>query len=104
VILKASGSHLYPGVCAVVEDGQSTAMAALVSGLCMIEFSGCSIAFGKLTNCQESQAVLAVDAYQTARGTAIPAKSWRLSLTTAMEGGRACRITGRAAEGRAGPG
>jgi len=30
VILKASGSHLYPGARAILEDGQSTAGAALV--------------------------------------------------------------------------
>jgi hypothetical protein len=104
LILKARGSHLYPGARAVLEDGQSTAGPALVSCHCLIEFADGSVAFGTLTNDKEGFAVLAVDAYQTARGTAILAKGWRLSLAQAMEGGRACRIEGRIVDDSAGPG
>ncbi len=104
LILKAPGSHLYPGARAFLEGGQIAGAAVLVSSLCLIEFSDGSNAFGRLTPGEAGQALLAVAAYQTVRATAIPAKRWQLALGAAMEGRRACRVTGRAADDWTGPG
>lgn len=70
IILRATGSHLYPGARGTVSrDGP---------GACLIEFADGSAAVGTLGADASGGRVLDVAGYRTARGTDVPPRRWRL--------------------------
>jgi hypothetical protein len=71
VVLKAGGSHLYPGA-------RGTLQGAETEGPCLVEFVDGSVAFGNLSG--GAGTILVLDPYVTARGTEIPAKRWAVAL------------------------
>lgn len=74
-------SHAYPG-CAVLVD------AAGQEGAAHIAFSDGAVAAGFYESREDGDLRLAVEAYRTGRGTAIPAKTWLLRA----EGGNRWKV------------
>ncbi|HYD67314.1 hypothetical protein [Azospirillum sp.] len=76
--LDAAGTHLYPGARGTVRDGlPPEAVGAPLP--CMVVFTDGAFALGTLAWRGDGWE-LAAGAYATARGTAIPAKRWRIGF------------------------
>jgi len=89
-VLRARGSHLYPGARAMLEGGVPEA-----AGPCLVEFADASAAAGEIAPEGDGRLRLATAPYRTAAGTAIPEKRWLLEPGGAGE----WRVAG-AASGR----
>lgn len=76
--LRAQGSHLHPGARGTVDGNWSGRPAAKQV---VIEFADGSVALGQMSPEAGGQQVLDVDPYATARGTAIAAKRWTVTVT-----------------------
>ena len=84
LVLRATGSHLYPGARGSVSGA---APAGRVS--CLVEFADGSAAIATLAP-EGDGLVLETEPYTTARGTCIQAKRWRVAL-----GPEGFRVLGR---------
>lgn len=87
LVLRATGSHLYPGARGHIEGPMP---AALAPRPCLVEFADGAAAHATL-RLRQGEALLATEPYTTARGTRIPAKRWAIAL-----GARGFRVLGRA--------
>ncbi|MCW0001055.1 hypothetical protein OE766_22755 [Pararhizobium sp. YC-54] len=83
-MIKIMNSHAYPGCPAVTN-------AALQDGPAHVEFGDGVVAGGQIERLDERRIALAIDAYETRKGTAIAAKSWLLE----NKGGDRWHITRR---------
>ncbi len=79
-IVRAHGSHLYPGAQVTLE-GRVPEMAAP----CLVEFADGAVAAGSLAPGDAAGAILETAPYRTAAGTAIPEKRWLLAPGPADE-------------------
>lgn len=79
LVLRATGSHLYPGAHGTFEAAPLVVPLAAPAP-CLVEFADGSAATGTLTP-RGDGLLLAAAPYTTARGTSIAAKRWRLILT-----------------------
>ena len=75
-VLRAGGSHLYPGARGMLEGTLPAGETA-----CLVEFADGSAAIGRLAP-EGVALILETGPYTTARGTPIPAKRWRIAAGT----------------------
>ncbi len=80
LVLRARGSHLYPGARVVPEGGAPERATP-----CIVEFADGSAAMGEVAPAGEGRMLLATAPYHTAAGTEIPAKRWLLQPGAAGE-------------------
>jgi hypothetical protein len=72
-VLRARGSHLYPGARTVLEGGVPEA-----PGPCLVEFADGAAATGEIAPERDGRLRLGTAPYRTGAGTAIPGKQWLL--------------------------
>jgi hypothetical protein len=75
--LAAAGTHLYPGACLRVLEGDPRARLR-AGDPAMLEFSDGGAAPARIELARPGHAVLAVAPHATARDAAIAAKRWRI--------------------------
>ncbi len=89
-VLRARGSHLYPGARVALEGGVPEA-----PGPCLVEFADGSAAAGEIAPERDERLRLATAPYRTAAGTAIPENRWLLERGGAGEWRVAGAVPGR---------
>ena len=97
LVLEAPHSHLYPGLVGRISAAPEGLASDLREGAvdCAVEFVDGAAAFGRLGAGEGDSCLLSVDAYETRRGTQIPAKRWSLTISPRDGGGAAFRIAKR---------
>ena len=88
-VLRAAGSHLYPGA-----TGTAAGLGAEAEGPCLVELADGAAAPGTLEAGPDGL-VLTTAPYTTARGTVIRAKRWLIEVMPGAAEGR-FRVIGRA--------
>jgi hypothetical protein len=92
-LVEIGASHLYPGARGTVSPPLGPE-AAGAGTACLVLFADGGRAAARLGPMRAGRAALAVAAHVTARGRAIPAKSWTVTLAA---DGAALRVAARGA-------